>query len=261
MWLNSLNPSVKALAICICILFIALVFDPVTPLIFLFFVIILTWSFGKVSIIKWFIYFSPFILIAFGFVWTNVVFSRISPESITTVLWSWGRIIITQEALHTGFSLGLRILCFAALSMMFVLTTKPVHFMLSLMQQCKLPPRIAYGILAGYRFLPLFKDELTILQSAHRVRGIGRAKGIKGQFTQLGRYAIPLLAGAIRKAERTAMAMESKGFTGTKDRTFYCKQQVTIQDWLFVGLLISLLLFSAVVSYHLGYLKLFSGEI
>ncbi|WP_442852713.1 CbiQ family ECF transporter T component [Bacillus sp. J33] len=46
---------------------------------------------------------------------------------------------------------------------------------------------------------------------------------IFGKISELKRYAVPLLAGAIRKAERTAMAMESKGFTGKKIESFIIK--------------------------------------
>jgi energy-coupling factor transport system permease protein len=259
MWLNDVNPSIKALAVCICIIMLALVFDPITPLIFLIFVVILTLSFSEVPIKKWLLFFSPFILISAAYVWTAVLFPRISSEQVPTILWTWGWLDITKEALFTGSALGMRILCFASLSLLFILTTKPIHFMLSLMQQCSLPPKLAYGILAGYRFLPQFKEELLILQSAHRIRGVGRAKGLREWFIQIGRYAIPLLAGAIRKAERTAMAMESKGFTGSKARTFYIQLTVSGRDWLFLGTLTTALLLAAYISYGLGYLKLFSA--
>lgn len=257
MWLHKINPSVKALAVCLCIIMLAFVFDPVTPMIFLTFVAALTLSFSNVSLKKWLLCFSPFILIALAYVWTAVLFPR--PTVETTVLWSFWRIEVTYEALFNGFSLGLRVLCFASLSLMFILTTKPLHFMLSLMQQCGLPPKLAYGILAGYRFLPQFKEELLILQSAHRIRGVERAKGLKERVAQIGCYAIPLLASAIRKAERTAMAMESKGFTGSKERTFYCRLCVTYHDWLFMGLLMGVLLLSAFASWQLGYLRLFTA--
>src|SRR5699024_10341868 len=110
---------------------------------------------------------------------------------------------------------------FFAMSLLFIFTTDTTKFVMSLIHQCKLPPKFAYGFIAGYRFLPMFKEELQILKKAHQIRGIGRMKGIKGRLTQIQRYAIPLLANGIRKAERVAISMGSKGFTGDTNRTYY----------------------------------------
>lgn len=75
-----------------------------------------------------------------------------------------------------SMSLALRSLCFIGLSLLFAFTTDPTKFMLSLMQQVRLSPKLTYGILAGYRFVPTFKHELDLLKKAHRIRGLGRAK-------------------------------------------------------------------------------------
>ena len=178
-----------------------------------------------------------------------------------SVIWELGFLTLTAEGFQRGVSLGLRVLSFATLSIMFTLTTKPTDFLLSLMQQCKLPPKLAYGIMAGYRFLPLIKEEFQTLQNAHRVRGVARARPIPEKVQQLKRYVIPLLAGAIRKAERTALAMESKGFTGEKNRIFYREITVTKIDWLFFVLMISAVLLSAFISWKLGYLQFYNGEL
>ncbi|WP_308215275.1 energy-coupling factor transporter transmembrane component T [Sinobaca sp. H24] len=48
-------------------------------------------------------------------------------------------------------------------------------------------------------------------------------------------YAIPLMAGAIRKAERTAAAMEVKGFDGAGNRTRYQTMPYHKEDIFFIG--------------------------
>ncbi len=77
-------------------------------------------------------------------------------DGSSDVVWEWGSFSVTAAVLHQALSLGLRVLIFSSLSLLFILTTDPVRFMLSLMQQCRLSPKWAYGILAGYRFLPFF---------------------------------------------------------------------------------------------------------
>lgn len=152
-------------------------------------------------------------------------------------------IAVNSDNAALGISIAFRILCFSALSMMFLFTTDPILFMLSLIQQCKLPPKLAYGVIAGFRFLPLLKDEILIIRQAHRIRGAASDSGLKGKLSAVRRFTIPLLAGAIRKAERTAIAMESKGFTGSRNRTFYRTITVRRADWCFF--LLVLLLFGA----------------
>jgi energy-coupling factor transport system permease protein len=259
MLLHEVNPSIKAFAIVISILILSVFFDPITPLVTILWSITVTFLFGRVSFKKWLLLFAPFLFIAFIYVWTTMLFPRL--QAGDSVIWQWGFLTLTAEGFQRGASLGLRVLSFATLSIMFTLTTKPTDFLLSLMQQCKLPPKLAYGIMAGYRFLPLIKEEFQTLQNAHRVRGVARARTIPEKVKQLKRYVIPLLAGAIRKAERTALAMESKGFTGEKNRIFYREISVSRMDWLFFILMIGAVCLSAIISWKLGYLQLYNREL
>jgi energy-coupling factor transport system permease protein len=259
MLLNNLNPSIKALTIVLCILLLSIFFDPVTPLICLFFTTALTFLIGKVSIKKWLILFSPFLFMAFVYIWSSLLFPRVSLGG--DIIWQWSFISITEESLLRSLSLGLRMLSFASLSLMFALTTSPDHLLLSLMQQCKLHPKIAYSIMAGYQFLPLVKEEFEIIRCAHQVRGAGKKQTIAGKLKQIKMYIIPLLATGIRRAERTATAMEAKGFTGSRERDFFKVISISKNDWLFLVLLFSVVCGSAFISYLLGFLEFYNGEL
>ena len=252
MQLHDVNPAIKAFAVIVSVFLLSLVYDPVTPLLFWLSICAVTLFSGSIRIKKWLLYFLPFLVVALGYVWTTAVFSKPPDGPGQGVLISLGPVTVTEHGLSTGLALGLRVMCFAGLSLLFVLTTDPVAFILSLVQQCKLPPKLAYGLLAGYRFLPLLQEEVQTLRHAHKVRGAYRRKGWKGRLASLKRYAIPLLASAIRKAERAAIAMESKGFTGARDRTYYRRFEVRGRDWLFAGLIIGLLVLSVFVSSQLG---------
>jgi energy-coupling factor transport system permease protein len=259
MSLHEVNPSIKAFAVVISILILSVFFDPITPLLTILWSVTVTFIFGRVSFKKWLLLITPFLFIAFIYVWSTMLFPRLQEGD--NVIWHWGFLTMTAEGFQRGLSLGLRVLSFATLSIMFTLTTKPTDFLLSLMQQCKLPPKLAYGIMAGYRFLPLIKEEFQTLQNAHRVRGVARARTFSEKLQQLKRYVIPLLAGAIRKAERTALAMESKGFTGAKNRIFYRKITISHVDWLFLILMISAVCLSTLISWKLGFLQFYNGEL
>ncbi|PYZ98904.1 hypothetical protein CR205_10130 [Alteribacter lacisalsi] len=257
--LSSINPSIKALTILIPGVLLAFMFDIFTPLVYLIFTIAVTFLLSDISVKRYLAIFSPFILVALGFSWMTMLYTSdrfAGGEVVFSFLW----FDVTEGAIVTAVSLGVRSLCIVALSLMFVLTTDSTKFMLSLMQQAKLPPKLTFGILAGYRFLPTFRHEFEVLRQAHRVRGVGRAKGIKGRIRQFRRYAIPLMANAIRKAERVAIAMESKGFTGETERTHYHKMTVGRRDWMFLSTFVFAFAATILASYVFGYLNIFGYQ-
>ncbi|MGY6209627.1 energy-coupling factor transporter transmembrane component T family protein [Cytobacillus firmus] len=257
MFLHEFNPSIKAFTVIVCVLILSVFFDPVTPFLTLVMTAAATFIFGRVSFKRWILLFSPFIFMAAISIWSALIFSKTIEGE--TILWTWGIFTLTEEGFLRALSLGMRVLSFTSLSLLFILTTKPTEFLLSLMQQCRLPPKLAYGIMAGYRFLPLMKEEFEIIRSAHRIRGVPKAGTFPEKMTELKRYTVPLLAGAIRKAERTAMAMESKGFTGDKNRDFYHKISVSWKDWAYFTFFIGAVLASAYISWLFGFLKLYNG--
>jgi energy-coupling factor transport system permease protein len=123
-------------------------------------------------------------------------------------------------------------------SLLFVATTKPRDFVLSLMQQARLNYRLAYAVLAAFRFIPIFVEEYASIRAAAQVRGGGSSSGIMGAVRSLRRDAVPLLAGAIRRSERLALAMDSRAFGAYPTRTYHRTLRVTRADWLFLGAVI-----------------------
>lgn len=259
--LEMLNPSMKALTVTLCVLLLSFAFDPVTPLAALVFTVAVTWLAGNISWRRWLLLFTPFVIMALGYIWTAALFPREDAVLLSPVLVTIGPLEITEAAWHTALSLGLRTLIFSALSLLFILTTDPVHFILSLMQQCKLPPKLAYGILAGFRFLPLFREELRIMQQAHRMRGVGTERGWGRLLRAMKRYSIPLLASAIRKSERVAVAMISRGFTGEQQREFYVQWRVAKADWYFLILMLGGVALSYALAALFGTLEWYRGQL
>ncbi|WP_227935427.1 energy-coupling factor transporter transmembrane component T family protein [Alkalihalobacillus deserti] len=229
-FLQRVNPTMKLVSMFIVIIFMIPIFDPWTPLVLLTLTITAITLLGGVSFRFLLMILLPFSLFAFSFIWISVVFPD---ERGETILFNIGSMPVALENVLVGLSLGLRSFVFASWSLLFVLTTEPTKFMLSLVQHCKLPPRFGYGMMAAYRFLPLFRQELTQVRAAHRIRGLGEARGIKGRVKETKRYIIPLLASAIRKAERVAIAMESKGFDGDRQRSYYHRVPWSKYDLIF----------------------------
>ncbi|MDN8547900.1 energy-coupling factor transporter transmembrane component T [Microbacterium sp. NM3R9] len=122
-------------------------------------------------------------------------------------------------ALQIGAATGLRLGAIAALAFIAGLTTTGPDLVRASVQQLHVPYRVGYTALAAFRFVPRFRYELELIRQAHRVRG---AHGGRGPFAAMARgsgYVVPLLAGAIRHAERVALAMDSRAFGAHPDRT------------------------------------------
>lgn len=234
-FLQQVNPILKLLSLLLVIAAMVAVFDPWTPFAVVVLTIILLRGLGGIPLKVIGLFLLPFSLFALSFVWISVLFPR---ERGTDILFQLWFVPVAMENVLTGIALGLRSLVFALWSLLFVLTTEPTKLMLGLVQHCKLPPRFGYGMMAAYRFIPLFRQELNQIRAAHQIRGMGEAKSLRGRWEQLKRYAIPLLAGAIRKAERIAIAMESKGFDGSRERSYYRRIAWTKYDLLYGMLLL-----------------------
>ena len=138
-----------------------------------------------------------------------------------TLWWKWGLIQISEESFFRGIQVGLKSLCFAAVGLLFALTTRPVYLFYSLMQQCKVPPKYAYSFMAAMRLLPIMIEEFQTLRHALAVRGVGRERGLGGLYRKVKAYAVPMLAQSIRRAQRIAVAMEAKRLAGKGKRTYY----------------------------------------
>ncbi|MBB6450299.1 energy-coupling factor transport system permease protein [Geomicrobium halophilum] len=217
-FLQQVNPLAKLIALLVVIAAMIFVFDPWTPFLLWVVSVLMLHLLGGIPVKFITLISIPFMLFGLTFVWINAVFPA---ERGELILFSLFGLPIALENIQTGLSLGFRSLVFGTWSLLFVLTTSPTIFLHSLIQNGKLSPRFGYGIMAAYRLIPVFKNEWQQLKLAHRIRGLGEKGGLIGRYRQMKRYAIPLLASAIRKASRLAIAMESKGFDGSRNRTYY----------------------------------------
>ena len=243
--LHDMNPSIKFITVTIVMLGLAFFFNPWTPLLFFFSIIVLQLLCSRINWKIWSLFMLPFAFGAFGYLWTTIVFAA---ETDGTVIWSLFGFDVTDEQWALALSLSFRVLAFSSLSLLFALTTDPVRFVMSLMQQLKLSPKLAYGVLVGYQFLPVLKDEFFQIQQAHRLRGAATEKFWWQRLLGVRRVIIPMLAGAVRKAERAAFAMEARGFTGEPRKEYYRPVVVSPKDYV----LASALLLLAGISMYTG---------
>ncbi|HWI30296.1 MAG TPA: energy-coupling factor transporter transmembrane component T [Microbacterium sp.] len=155
------------------------------------------------------------VLVGCGFsIWVDA--ARVDATAEVLGIGNW---VLYAGALEIGFATSLRLAAILSLALIGGVTTTGPDLVRASVQQLRVPYRIGYTALAAYRFVPRFGHELEVIRAAHRVRG---HHGGPGPFSRLARawgYVVPLLAGAIRHAERVALAMDARAFGAHATRT------------------------------------------
>lgn len=224
------QPVVKLAVALLLSVLLFFVIDPVTPLLFLCATVVAGLSLGRVGVRAYVGVLGPLALVGLGFVWTNAAFAR---PADPVMVWTLGPFRLTLAGLLFGIAIGLRGLAIGALSVTFVLTTDPADLVVGLIRHARLPFRIGYPLLAAYRFLPFFQDELDQIDLARRVRGeLAGRSAARDVARRLGEV-VPLLASAVRRAARIAVAMDARGVGAARHRTYLRRSPLTPADLAF----------------------------
>ncbi|MGP7816937.1 energy-coupling factor transporter transmembrane component T family protein [Niallia sp. 01092] len=236
-YLSTLNPTIKLATHLILMCLLMAITNPLTTLAIWIFTLIIGISIGgwrAPYLVKVLLPYTIFFVLTF---WMIAAFGK---GDHVLMEWAWFR--ITEESVRNGLTIALRMFGFVTISLLFTSTTDLNLFVMSLIQQCKLSPKWAYGFLAGFRCIPMFQAELAQIKDAHRIRGYKH----HGSWRAFMRYMVPLLLQAIRKSERMAIAMEARGFTGTRERTYYRSPTVSKRDYVYFG---AVLMIAALIIY------------
>lgn len=142
--------------------------------------------------------------------------------------------------LVTGIGLGLRLLGLAFCGVLALATTDPTDLADSLQQQARLSPRLAVGVLAAVRMLPILSAEWQILGMARRARGVSAGWSPLAAARLAFGMLLALLVGAVRRATRLATAMEARGFGAATCRTIARRQMMRARDWVLLAAALSL---------------------
>ena len=207
--LHRLNPTAKLLGLAVVAAGATLAFDPFIPGALALGLWLTAWGLGRIPWRQMLRRTVPLLLLPLPVALFTALYADLSPYPRPHILWQWGPWTLATEGIRVGIGLGLRVMTFVATSLLFVSTTDPTDFALSLIQNLKIPYRFGYGVLVAYRFLPLLRREYETIRMAHRVRGFAEGQGLRGLWHRTQRYAIP-------------------------ERTYYRTMRITVHDVLFV---------------------------
>jgi energy-coupling factor transport system permease protein len=240
-FLHRVNPLTKLVFTTVVMVLLTAIVDPMTPVAVTMLGLLAIVLLGHIPLLQTLRTLRPFVIVAFGLFWTTALFYA----SVMQPFAQWGPLALTKDGVAYGVAIMLRILAIFVVSLLFTLTTDPTAFLQALVQQAHVSPRFGYGIIAAYRFVPLFDGQLASIRAAHRIRGVPVGGGLVAHYRRLVGHMVPLLAGAIRHAERVALAMDARGFGAAESRTYYRRSVFGWRDVVFAaaaGTVLALLL-------------------
>jgi energy-coupling factor transport system permease protein len=202
-----------------------LVFDLRFQLVALALAVGLLWGVERVALWKLLVLMVPFALFGFGFLTTSILFDRSSGFAVQMAREQGS----TMPDFYPGVVLFCRVLACGMISALFALTTDPGRLVRALMLHLRLPAAIGLALLQAMHLIPDLGREMQSLRMARVMREGGKLGSIPGPREAFA-LAIPLLAFAIRRASRAAIAMEARGFQPGRARSQLPQPAMTSSD-------------------------------
>lgn len=233
--LSRRNPTVKLGVLLVASIALVFVLDPVTPTVIYLLSLGAVVLGGRLPLRTITRAQLPFFAFAIG------VFSVNLLSRPGTVLWQEGAVRMTLEGVLVGAALAARTLAIGILAIGFVLSTDSIALMTSLHQNARLGARPSYALMAGYRLLEQMPGQWSAIRAAQAVRAPLRGDGtIRYGPGSFARAAFALLVLSIRRGERMAQSLESRGL-GLSPRTVWRPVRVSATDLRFAaGVLVTL---------------------
>lgn len=178
----------------------------------------------------------PFALFGFGFLTTSVLFRQESDFALHMAK----ETPFASEAFSAGVVLFLRAIACGMVSALFALTTDPGGLIKALMAEWRLSPRIGYSLFSVLQLVPDLASEAQQIRLARAMKR-GKPPSRFPNPAETVTLLIPLLAYAIRRASRAAIAMESRGLGQGKTRTVMGAPRPRGRDWVFAAAALAVL--------------------
>ncbi len=119
------------------------------------------------------------------------------------------------------------------------LTTTPIEDFTNGLRGPELPFVVSFALSLSFRLTPLFLETAQTIPMAQRSRGLNLECG--GLLKHIRHYVpiiIPILVSGLRRSDQLAVALESKGFGRSGERTVFAEYRVTWRDFALLAALL-----------------------
>jgi energy-coupling factor transport system permease protein len=185
------------------------------------------------------------IVLAFGYAAKSLVnlkriwFILLMIAVMTVILWTlfgsgetplfW---LVEREALLYGIGAALRIDIMIVAGMIFLSTTRNEEIATGLVK-LGIPYRFAFAVSTALRLVPTIAATGATIGQAQRSRGLDLESGnLIQRIRKNTPLLIPVFVSTIRSTNVFSMALESKGFGASPQRTYFLKIEMTRRDAL-----------------------------
>jgi energy-coupling factor transport system permease protein len=233
-WVHRLDPRTKMLLLIGAFVLAFLFVNPLYGLVVL--AIVLAFGYAAQSLVNleriWFI----LLMIAV----MTVILWTLFGSGKTPLFW-----LVEREALLYGIGAALRIDIMIVAGMIFLSTTRNEEIATGLVK-LGIPYRFAFAVSTALRLVPTIAATGATIGQAQRSRGLDLESGNLIQRVRKNTpLLIPVFVSTIRSTNVFSMALESKGFGASPQRTYFLKIEMTRRDVLvlvsFAALLIAAL--------------------
>jgi len=214
-FLHNLNPLTK-LTLAFGLTFVSF-FSPwiLTPIVIIVLIITPLSFIGKVYR-EYFNAAFQLILPATGFLF--IMQALFQPIGKTEIFRFWF-LQITSESLLFAFTNATRIFAMVSSFTLFLLTTHPSELMSDLSRR-GMPSQFAYVIISTIQIIPQMQAKAQTIMAAQRSRGLDTEGSFIKRVGALLPLVGPLVFGSLVEVEERAIAIEARGFTSTRAKSF-----------------------------------------
>ncbi len=156
----------------------------------------------------------------------------------TLVVWTlfYGTVLTpTRAGFSYGLSMAIRLATFFVAGLCFLTVTR-VEEVAYALRRLGVPYLAGFTLTLSFRLVPVFFEAAVTIVQAQRCRGLDFARG--GPIRRLrhfGPVIVPVFIGALRRADRMAMALELRGFNSGRPRTTYLRPAPGAADVVAAG--------------------------
>jgi energy-coupling factor transport system permease protein len=159
------------------------------------------------------------------------------------VLFQFWVLDVTAESLAQAYLTAIRILTMVASFIIFLLSTHPSELMADLTRR-GLPGQFAYVIVSTLQIVPQMQAKAQTIIAAQRSRGLETEGSYLKRIGALVPLVRPLVFGSLVEVEERAIAIEARGFTSTRPKSFLRELPDTPADRLIRWLLVAVVALS-----------------
>jgi energy-coupling factor transport system permease protein len=131
-----------------------------------------------------------------------------------------GGMIFSAEGFYYGLNVIGKSMTLLLLVPLCVFTTDPDNLVVGLVRM-RVPYILAFAFTSTLRFFPLLFDEVASVIEAQRLRGFAAEElGPVARVRTYAKVAVPVILGALFKAQQVEVVLQSRGFSGRRGRTY-----------------------------------------